>query len=448
MKRVLLFLAAIPVLTGCSPVNNGGEIEKKDDSVIAQYIDDGKVISVEDFEFRLDLDPRGTSKNIFIPFYVTSKKLEKTELKLQNGYIYRESNGAKYEAFTLETLQLENEVEKYRLYNVQLPSSLTEEKYQFVFTALNKTITYYLYNNPANYFTVSYKAENKIVHTETVYKGEYYKGYTYGYADHFQYVKNWVGEGKTVTAKTPITEDVTLVPIPEEAVKYATTNLDTFSWISSINYIFDDGVCILREQYQEKPIGILNSLAKNVGFYDLYLPATFAHAGYRVFKTVENLTIHYPGTEDAWNSKIAYTDGFGTGTKLVFNSSYGYDYRYTENREYYDGSTEERAFWIDLNVQTNLLANWNDTHSSYTGYCKFENKPSYTSNNFYIISEVDVILYSIKICNLDGSTSIVNPSPEIVDSKYRRSITIPTNAYILMFYRNYYYVGTITIVKA
>lgn len=320
MKKTLLLLAAVVGLAGCTTTNK--ESEKDNDSVINQYIDDGTVISVNDFEFRLDINTQGTAKKVYLPLYVTSKKLEKTELVLKNGYLYRESNGAKYEVFSTETLQLENDVEDYNLFSATLPSSLSEEKYQFIFEVLDTTVKYYLYNNPANYFTVSYKAENKIVHTETVHKGDYYKGYTYGFSNHLQYAKSWHGQDKTVTARTPITENVTLVAIEEEAVKYITTNLDTYSWISSFDYVFEDGICVLREEYKSKPIGIVHQLSSTLGIKDLYLPESLVRVGSRVFKNVENLTIHYPGTEDEWNTKFSYDDGFGAGTKIVFNSSY------------------------------------------------------------------------------------------------------------------------------
>lgn len=319
-KTNLLSLVLLFLLAGCAPASGSSD---KNDSTIKRYIDDEERIQIDDFSLRVDTIGLSTN-NAGFNIFVTSDKLEKTELILENGYFYRESNGAKYEAFEKYAMYLENEIEERYYCVVKLPTTLLDENYQLFFNVLGKTIQYNFYYNPNNFFDVDYKAENKIIKTERVHKGDFATlNYLYECPDHLQYATTWVGESETIDSRTPITKNVTLVPVLKEAVSYTTSYYDEHAWVYNVDHVFLDKVCVLRESYKNKPISLVYSWSTMLDLTDLYLPRSLASISYGTFSSIYNLRIHYPGTQAEWNA-LNYTSGFGNGTTVILNSSFTY----------------------------------------------------------------------------------------------------------------------------
>lgn len=329
-KKLIFYLILPAFLVGCSNNRNGGSQSSnanQESSVISRYIDDDEPIVEKNIKFTLTstLQSISYSKSTSLDLCLTSGNIEQTEVELKNGYIYRESNGAKYNVFKSETFVLENDIQKYNYYYFTIPTLVTEENYQFVFEVFNKTIKFNLYYNPANFFNVYYRVNNEVINTERVHKGDCAKlNYVYENPNHLYYSSGWVGETETINSLTPITKDVYVKPKLSDAVEYLTTSSDTISYVYSIKHIFSDKVCVLQESYKNKPVGILYSWNNTTGITDLYLPESFASVGVNCFKYTENLKIHYPGSEEKWNTVISYTGGFGSGTRMVFNSSFSY----------------------------------------------------------------------------------------------------------------------------
>lgn len=317
MKKHILLLFPAFLMSSCNGVSQSK-------TTIIRYCDDDYV-AVNNINFRLDVRGYTEIKDISFSLYTTSNNIDPTTIELKNGIIYRESNGARYNVFSKEQIYLENEIENHNSFDVSLPTTLSEEKYQFIFEVFGKTIKYNLYFNPENYFNVYYKINGEIISSEVVHKGGFAThGFTYENPNHLEFARSWVDEEGTYTTRNPIFKDTYFIPVMEPAISYLTTSSDLYAYVKDIKHVFRDGVCVLDETYENKPIGI-GSRWNYYGYItDLYLPRTLACVSNFAFEDTTNLKIHYPESQETWNQKINYTGGFGSGTTIIFNSSFSY----------------------------------------------------------------------------------------------------------------------------
>ena len=325
MKKIIS-LIILPIscslLFGCN---------KSSSNAIELYSDSPKT-TINDITYYFD---NLTETNFSLAEYRVSFRLnlistspEGIDFTLDNPYLIRESNRAKYEYAQgnfPKTAHLECDLNKNYTFSFTIPSSYKNTRYTFNIDGNGRKIVYHLYQMPDDVrpdVTINLHIGSSIYKVSKKY-GEKFS-HEWISPDYCYYCTEWYYDSKLtskVSANYVVNGETDFYGSKISILKYQMPEATSSCFVSGYNYIPTTREIVIPRSFENKPVHSILAGAFNggcVGLYNIYIPKIKISKSYNFINCRELVNVYFEGTAEEWNT-MNEAD-FPSTTKIIFNT--------------------------------------------------------------------------------------------------------------------------------